>query len=141
MACNCKKNTNPEQTRTASNVVTDNWKYQPQKEEKVKPTDQCIACASKHFAEAYCLLTEFGYIDENRTLAQGNLRQIVLHTFKDWQNIAKLARECALLVQSVEDEKALEKMRTLGSMIDKAFYEANPEAKARLDELKEKHNG
>lgn len=121
--------------------MDNDWKYQAQKEEKVKPTDQCLACCQKHFAEAYCQLTEFGYIDENRTLAQGNLRQIVLHSFRDWKEIAKLARECALLVQEVRDEEALEKMKALGAMIDKAFYEANPEAKKRLDELKEKHNG
>lgn len=139
MSCSCKKQ-NPDQPQVKS-TVADNWKYSPQREEKVKPSDQCIACCQKHFSEAYCQLTEFGYIDENRTLAQGNLRQIVLHSFKDWKDIAKLARECALLVQSVEDEKALEKMKILGAMIDKAFYEANPEAFERLKALKEKHNG
>ena len=138
MACSCKKNQNPEQP--VKQTVADNWKYQPQKEERIKPTDQCIACAQKHFCEAYCQLTEFGYLDENRTLAQGNLRQIVLHTFKDWKEIAKLARETALLVQSVEDEKALEKMRILGGMIDAEFYKANPEALQRLNTLKERAN-
>lgn len=140
MACNCKKNPNPEQPRTVSNVVTDNWEYK-RHTDKVKPTDSCIACAQKHFCEAYCQLTEFGYLDENRTLAQGNLRQIVLHTFKDWKDIAKLARECALLVQEVKDDEALEKMKTLGGMIDKEFYKANPECLERLDKLKEKANG
>jgi len=138
MACSCKKNQNPEQP--VKQTVADNWKYQPQKEERIKPTDQCIACAQKHFSEAYCQLTEFGYLDENRTLAQGNLRQIVLHTFKDWKEIAKLARECALLVQEVKDDEALEKMKILGSKIDVEFYKANPEALQRLNILKEKND-
>lgn len=139
MSCNCRKNPNQPETKSESNVVKDTWRYE--RPHKTNPTEQCIACAQKHFCEAYCQLTEFGYLDENRTLAQGNLRQIVLHTFKDWKDIAKLARECALLVQSVEDEKALEKMKTLGKMIDKEFYKANPECLERLDKLKEKANG
>lgn len=139
MGCNCKKNN--QETQTEARAIPDDWKYQQQKEERIKPTDSCIACAQKHFAEAYCQLTEFGYLDENRTLAQGNLRQIVLHTFKDWKDIAKLARECALLVQEVKDDEALEKMKTLGGMIDKEFYKANPECLERLDKLKEKANG
>lgn len=139
MGCNCKKNN--EETQTEARAIADNWKYQPQKEERIKPTDSCIACAQKHFAEAYCQLTEFGYLDENRTLAQGNLRQIVLHTFRDWKDIAKLARECALLVQEVKDDEALEKMRILGSKIDVEFYKANPEALQRLNILKEKEHG
>ena len=137
MSCNCKKNPNQE-TKSESNVVKDTWRYE--RPHKISPTDSCIACAQKHFAEAYCQLTEFGYLDENRMLAQGNLRQIVLHTFKDWKDIAKLARECALLVQEVKDDEALEKMRILGSKIDVEFYKANPEALQRLNILKEKAN-
>lgn len=137
MSCNCKKN--QDQQQESHVPVADNWKYNPQKEERIKPTDSCIACCQKHFAEAFCQLTEFGYLDENRTLAQGNLRQIVLHSFRDWKDIAKLARECALLVQEVRDEEALDKMKTLGAMIDNAFYEANPDARKRLNDLKSKN--
>ena len=85
--------------------------------EKTLPTEQCIACAQKHMDEAYVLFTEFGYGNENRRLVRGNLRAIVLHTFKEWKEIANLARECALLVQEARDEEALGKMQGLCDMI------------------------
>ena len=138
MACSCKKNQNPDQP--VKQTVADNWKYQAQREEKVKPTDQCLICTYKHYCEAYCQLTEFGYLDVNRRLVIGNLRAIVLHTFKDWKEIAKLARECSLLVEEVRDDEALEKMETLGGMINSEYYKANPECLERLNKLKEKAN-
>lgn len=139
MACNCKKN--QEQHTNAELQKSDNSLnvYKQQKEEKIKPTDQCISCTYKHYCEAWCQLTEYGYLNTNRRLVIGNLRAIVLHTFKEWKEIAKLARECSLLVEEVRDDKALEKMELLGGMIDMEFYKANPEIKARLDALKEKH--
>lgn len=138
MGCNCKKNN--KETQTETRAIPDDWKYQTQSEEKIKPTDQCIACAQKHFDEAWIAFNECGYEDANRRFVRGSLRAVVLHTFRDWKEIGRLARECALLVQSAEDDKAATKMELLGGMIDKEFYKANPEIKARLEALKEKHD-
>ena len=103
--------------------------------ERISPTEQCIACAQKHMDEAYVLFTEFGYGNENRRLVRGNLRAIVLHTFREWKEIANLARECALLVQEARDEEALGKMQGLCGMIDGEFYKVNPDVKKRMESL------
>jgi len=106
-----------------------------EEQDKVKPTEQCIVCAQKHIDEAWAHFHEYSYTDENRRTIRGNLRQIVLHTYKDWKPIAELARECALLVQEAKDIEAEERMCELCSMIDEAFYEANPEVKERIDDM------
>lgn len=139
MSCNCKK-TNPDQTQETSKAVADGWAYKQQKEEKTKPTEQCIACGQKHFDEAYIAFNECGYTEANRRFVRGSLRAVVLHTFREWPEIGKLARECALLVQEARDKEAAEKMELLGSIIDAEFYKANPEVKERLDKLKEQKN-
>jgi len=102
---------------------------------KTLPTDQCIACCQKHMDEAWCMFHEYGYSLENRRFIRGNLRAIVLHSYKEWTGIATLARECALLVQEAEDDKAEEKMRELCELIDEEFYRVNPEVKERLEAL------
>ena len=105
-------------------------------QDRIKPTEQCIACAWKHYSEALCLLNEFTYEDENRFLTCGELRLIVRHTYKEWKDIATLARECSLLVQEARYDEARERMKVLGDMVADAFYEANPEVKARVDALR-----
>lgn len=136
MACGCNKN-----NRTVS--MTSNPSVNPavgevlvKAHKDVSPTEQCRECIMKHYTEAYCLATEYTYLDANRRLVIGNLRAIVLHSFKEWVNIANLARECALLVQHVEDRKALEKMDELGRIIEEMYY-SDPVLKQRLEELKE----
>ena len=104
-------------------------------EDRILPTTQCIACCQKHADEAWCLLHEYGYSNENRRFIRGNLRAIVLHSFKEWKGIADLARQCALLVQEAKDDEALEKMAMLCGMIDEEFYHVNPEVKERLEAL------
>jgi len=110
-----------------------------EEQDRIKPLEQCCMCASKHYAEALCLLTEYGYEMENRALIQGNLRLIVRHTYKEWKDIASLSRECALLIQEARDDEAIEKMKTLGEMIENAVYDVNPEIKDRIEQLKSRH--
>jgi len=140
MGCNCKKNNAETSEIKPHEAVSDGWAYKQTKEEKIKPTEQCIACAQKHFDEAWIAFNECGYEEANRRFVRGSLRAVVLHTFRDWKDIGRLARECALLVQEGKDEEAFPKMELLGGMIDKEFYKANPEIKARLEALKEKHD-
>jgi len=105
-------------------------------EDRILPTTQCIACCQKHMDEAWCLFNEYGYSDENRRFIRGNLRAIVLHSYKEWKDIATQARKCALLVQEAKDDEALDEMRKLCEMIDGEFYNVNPEVKERIDALK-----
>ena len=140
MGCNCKKNNAETGEIKPHEAVSDGWVYKQTREEKIKPTEQCIACAQKHFDEAWIAFNECGYEDANRRFVRGSLRAVVLHTFREWKEIGRLARECALLVQSAEDDKAVSKMELLGGMIDKEFYKANPEALQRLNTLKERAN-
>lgn len=132
MACSCMKRKEVH----AKSMKTENVEsiiVEPQPEQKTLPTEQCIACCQKHMDEAWCLFNEYGYSNENRRFIRGNLRAIVLHSFKEWKNIAEQARKCALLVQEVKDDEALEEMRKLCDMIDDEFYNVNPEIKERID--------
>lgn len=137
MACACKKENNEvkmAETKYATiSTPTSDGKT------VVKPTDQCIACAQKHFDEAWIAFNECGYEDANRRFVRGSLRAVVLHTFRDWKEIGRLARECALLVQEGKDEEAVPKMEMLGGMIDCEFYKVNPQIKERIEKEKAKH--
>ena len=138
MACGCTKKKEALAKNVERNMeqVTQNI---PEPTGKVLPTEQCIACCQKHMDEAWCLFNEYGYSNENRRFVRGNLRAIVLHSFKEWKNIAEQARKCALLVQEVKDDEALDEMRKLCDMIDEEFYNVNPEIKERLDEKMSKN--
>ena len=134
MGCGCKKN-------GENNTIQKSWNGQSgyvlvKKGSKTKPTDTCIACAQKHYDEAWIAFNECDYADENRRFIRGSLRAVVLHTYKEWQEIGHLARECALLIQEAKDREAIPKMEKLGEMIDAEFYKVNPEVKERLDTLK-----
>lgn len=133
MACSCMKRKEVKPKVIESGSV-ETVGAEQQAEQKTLPTEQCIACCQKHMDEAWCLFNEYGYSNENRRFVRGNLRAIVLHSFKEWKNIAEQARKCALLVQEVKDDEALEEMRKLCYMIDEEFYNVNPEIKERLDE-------
>ncbi len=109
-------------------------------EDRIIPTTQCIACCQKHMDEAWCLFNEYGYSDDNRRFIRGNLRAIVLHSFKEWKDIAAQARKCALLVQEAKDDEAFDEMRKLCEMIDEEFYKVNPEVRERLDKLAKSHS-
>ena len=140
MACSCSKKRQPQpvaqdsEATSFENAVEMN-KAVAEAQDRIKPTEQCIACAQKHMDEAWAHFHEYSYTNENRRAIRGNLRQIVLHTYKEWKHIAELARECALLVQEAKDLEAEEKMCCLSDMIEDAFNEANPEVKQRIDTM------
>ena len=129
MACGCRKKDNSDSGRPARETTV----VVPPA--GILPTEQCIACAQKHFDEAWTAWVEFGYRAVNRRFVRGNLRSVVLHTYKAWPETAKLARECALLVQEYRDDEATGKMETLGDMIDGCFLDENPEIKRRKELL------
>ena len=105
----------------------------------VAPTEQCLECVWKHFSEAWVCFNEYTYTNANRRFICGSLRAIVLHSFKSWENIAKLARETALLIQHGKDKEAFPKMDELGTIIDETYFQANPEIVNRIEALKMEH--
>lgn len=135
MACGCNKNNRTVTTTTNPQTTYNIGEVMVKQKKDVPPTEQCRECIMKHYTEAYCLATEYTYLDANRKLVIGNLRAIVLHSFKEWKNIADLARKCALLYQHVQDSKALEKMELLGRIVEEMYY-SDPILKQRLEDLK-----
>lgn len=133
MACGCLK-------RDSGRNVEE--RVEPAKApRRTLPTDQCIACAQKHYDEAWIAMNECGYSDANRRFVRGSLRAVVLHTYREWKEIGRLARECALLLQEGRDDEAHPLMERLGGMIDDEFYKVNPDARERIDELERRSNG
>jgi len=132
MACSCSQRKGNTQKTTENVQPTSNDK------QTILPTTQCIACAQKHLDEAWVQFTEFGYSNENRRFVRGNLRAIVLHTYKEWPDISELARKCALLVQEAKDKEADDVFQRLCCMVDDEFLKANPDVKRRLLEMQSK---
>lgn len=106
----------------------------------VNPTDQCLECCVKHMDEAWCAFNEYSYTEANRRFIRGSLRAIVLHSFREWEPIAKLARECALLIQHGKDKEAVPKMEELCGKIDAEYYKANAEVVRRIEQLAKEKN-
>lgn len=121
MACSCNK----DRTKTADSGIN--------------PMTQCIVCAQKHLDEAWECFHEYKYTDANRRHIRGSLRAVVSHTYKDWPNVADLARSVALLIQEAKDQEAELKMEELCTLVDSLFLEANPEVASRLDALAREH--
>lgn len=63
------------------------------------PTTQCLFCAQKHADEALAAMREYTYEVENRSFVHGALRSIVLHTYKNYKDVASIARNAALAWQ------------------------------------------
>jgi len=63
------------------------------------PTTQCLYCAQKHADEALAAMHEYTYEVENRSFVHGALRSIVLHTYKNYKDVASIARNAALAWQ------------------------------------------
>ena len=63
------------------------------------PTTQCLYCAQKHADEALAAMREYTYEVENRSFVHGALRSVVLHTYKDYKDVASVVRGAALAWQ------------------------------------------
>ena len=126
MACGCAKNKDNDQPIEAPVV-------QKALAGKTTPTEQCIYCAGKHLAEAWECWHEQGYRQEDLRHIQGALRAVVLHTYKAWGNIAKMARECAVTLQHTDFFTFDRQLETLCTMYDEAFKIAEPETARRID--------
>lgn len=136
MSCGCKKNQDRQETKAEASVATDTWEYR--RPSRTRPLDQCLFCAQKHADEAMCCMNEFMYEQENRSFVHGSIRSVVNHTFKEWPDIAKVARESALLWQEARFKEAQDKLKAASVLIDAELLKANPEIQARIDAAKEK---
>lgn len=100
---------------------------------KVEPTEQCLACALKHYDEACVCLREQGYSRDNRHYVHGSLRAIVLHTGLKYPEIAVAARDCAVKYQ---DGRGIgREMALLGGMLDDAFASEYPDVRQELPDV------
>lgn len=131
MACGCRKRNGE---KALEEAIEPPETVQTEKS-SIVPTTQCIACAQKHIDEAWECFHEYGYSRENRRHIRGALRAIVLHTYKEWPQIAKLARKAALEVQEANDKAAEASIDELCGMIDDAFDAVNPDVAKRIEEL------
>lgn len=130
MACGCTK-----RNGDAKDDILESQAVVQTAGSSIVPTTQCIACAQKHCDEAWECFHEYGYSRENRRHIRGALRAIVLHTYKEWPQIAKLARRAALEVQEANDTAAEASIDELCGMIDDAFDAVNPDVSQRIEEL------
>lgn len=135
MSCGCTKNNRTVRNEQTPMQIAVNEVLVKTKKD-VSPTEPCLECVYKHFSEAWVCFNEYTYENANRRFICGSLRAVVLHSFKNWEDIAKLARECALLIQHGKDKEAAPKMEELGSIIDKIYLDANPDIVNRIEALK-----
>ena len=95
------------------------------------PTDQCIFCAGKHLAEAWGCYYEFGYRSDDLRQIQSALRLMVLHCYKAWPQLGKLARDCAVLIQRADFNAFEKSLDQLCRLYDQIFAEVEPEVEER----------
>ena len=95
MSCGCRHSTNNGEKRSEDDKPT-----------RPTPMTQCLLCAQKHADEAFIAMREFTYDIENRSFIHGSLRAIVLHTYKEWRDIAETARKAALAWQDGDKTNA-----------------------------------
>lgn len=102
----------------------------------VSPYDQCTACARKHIVKAWTLWSEFTYLDDNRDFITGHLRAAVDHLMYEHRAIALQARDLAMALEENRDVELDMEWPELLIAVREAFYADHPDAKKRLEDLK-----
>lgn len=104
-----------------------------------RPLDQCAVCAKKHFDDAFGCWSEFLYTEANRDHIHRQLRAAVNHTFRAHPDLARRIRDLAQKILFAQDDVSMpEEWQQIQTEINHNFYEAAPDAKARLAALAEK---
>ena len=123
MTCGCqKKGGSPQKEPTTVRLKTEGG---------TSPTDQCLYCAGKHLCEAWGCYHEYGYRRDDLRQIQSSLRLLVLHTFKSWPQLAKLARDCAVIIQKADFTAFEKRLDELCRLYDDVFAKAEPEVEAK----------
>lgn len=103
-----------------------------------RPLDQCAVCAKKHFDDAFGCWSEFLYTEANRDHIHRQLRAAVNHTFRAYPDLARKIRDLAQKILFAQDDDSMpEEWQRIQEEINHNFYEAAPEAEARLAALAE----
>ena len=103
-----------------------------------RPLDQCTVCAKKHFDDAFGCWSEFLYTEANRDHIHRQLRAAVNHTFRAYPDLARKIRDLAQKILFAQDDDSMsEEWQRIQEEINHNFYEAAPEAEARLAALAE----
>ena len=104
-----------------------------------RPYDQCTACARKHVKNAWSKWGEFCYEEVNRDYVSAQLRDAADHLKYDHPGTAMKCRELAMYIEENRDEGRMATAERLEALLEDTrtlYYEDNPEAKERLEALK-----
>ena len=103
------------------------------------PYDQCTACARKHIKNAWGAWQEFTYEEDNRDYVSDQLRKAADHLKYEHREIALLCRDLAVAIETNNDSEygsIAEKLNDLRIAARELFYNDHPEAKKRLEEMR-----
>lgn len=103
------------------------------------PYDQCTACARKHVKNAWGAWQEFTYEQDNRDYVSDQLRKAADHLKVDHREVALRCRDLAMVIEDNSDREyssIAEEINELRLDTIKLFYADHPEAKQRLEEMK-----
>ncbi len=103
---------------------------------RASPYDQCTVCAKKHIVKAWNLWNEFIYLDDNRDVISGQIRNAADHLMYDHREIAMKARDLAVMIEENRDAEITTEWKVLLVEARLAFYADHPDAQERLTKLK-----
>ena len=106
---------------------------------QVKPDDQCSMCARKHVKNAWSKWGEFTYEEDNRDYVSAQLRDAADHLKYTYRAIALELRDLAVAIEENRDAEygdIAEKLDEMKTITRNLFYAEHPEAKKRLEVLK-----
>ena len=101
--------------------------------------DQCTACARKHIKSAWSKWGEFTYEEDNRDYCSAQLRDAADHLKYEHRETALKCRDLAMVIEEnrdVEFGSIAAELNVLRTESRELFYADHPEAKRRLEVLK-----
>lgn len=106
---------------------------------KTSPEDQCTVCARKHVKAAWSKWGEFTYEEDNRDYCSAQLRDAADHLKFSHRETALKLRDLAVIIEENWDAELEDIAAVLNALRIETrdlFYADHPEAKKRLEELK-----
>ena len=102
--------------------------------------DQCTACARKHIKSAWSKWGEFTYEEDNRDYCSAQLRDAADHLKYEPRETALKCRDLAMVIEENRDAEFCNIAAELDALRIESrnlFYADHPDAKARLEALRE----
>ncbi len=106
---------------------------------KTSPEDQCAVCARKHVKAAWSKWGEFTYEEDNRDYCSAQLRDAADHLKFSHRETALKLRDLAVIIEENRDAELEDIAAVLNALRIETrdlFYADHPEAKKRLEKLK-----